>query len=90
MGPVYSQDNLDADVILSESGSDSALLQEVGVDDSVLEESDNNYELQESPKSFSDLQKLINQASGNEIVLTSDYTYNPAKDSGKNGISISR
>ena len=52
MGPVYSQDNLDADVILSESGSDSALLQEVGVDDSVLEESDNNYELQESPKSF--------------------------------------
>lgn len=92
MGPAYSQDNLDADISLADSDSSSMVLEENLDENIVLEDSNDDSDvLKDEAKTFYDLQTTINQAaSGSEIELTSDYTYNPSTDSSKNGITISK
>ncbi len=92
IGPAYSQDNLDVEDSLTESYTDSMALEENLNDISGLENSNENSDvLKEESKSFSDLQRTINQASsGSEIELNSDYAYTPGVDSGTNGITISK
>lgn len=47
--------------------------------------------LKDNPKSFKDLQTIINQAtSGTEIELTNDYAFDSSVDTTKTGISISK
>lgn len=84
-----SQD--DNDNLAVANGDDAVSIEENGLDDELVGKQDCDEVLSASPKSFSDLNRLINSNKDKHIYLKYDYTYNSKTDSKfKQGIKITR